>query len=433
MPQLPPSDVRAAVIGSIVIRLALIAAMAATGRMDAALTPDSASYLVAARALATGAGFLDTFGGPEVARTPGYPLLLVPGMWLNAPIAWALLAQVGLSALLVAQVGALARDVGLPPQASRLAAWICAADPWMVVLTTRVMTEVACVVALTIGVRHVVRATVLGDQGARPHAWRAGGWLAVATYIRPLCGFAFLVLLVGLAWQAPRHARTARAVVCAIAFLALVAPWHVRNGWQTGYWGFSTMAPRALYLTLGGTAEAAAKGRPFSEVRLNRLAASAEATPSAMVARGWRDLIGAPGAVARAHVAGMVRVVADPGGIEVIRSVGLYPRAGGLLAVILEQGLWTGLLQLGRTHPGAMIAVAATAIALLVWPLAIAGWPGMPHAVRTPWAALVIVVTLVSGGVHGNGRFRVIVLPVLAVMAGGGALRLANRYTRVHR
>lgn len=431
MPSPPETDLRTAVAVGTAVRLALIAVIWLGGHADATLTLDSPSYLAPAASLARGAGFLDARGAPELMRTPGYPALLAPGMWLGAPVAWALLAQVVLSALLIQQVGRLALDSGLPARGARIAAWLCACDPWLVVMTTQVMSEVACVLALTVGLRHAARA-MRDDAPSTTHAWRAGAWLAVATFVRPISAAAWVVVSLAFALAGPRRQRRWRLVACAVAFVALVAPWHLRNGWLTGYWGFSTMSTRVVYLTLGGTAQAAAERRPFQDVRRERLSSGKSLTPGEMTRQGLATLVSAPRAVLLAHAAGMVRVVGDPGGIEWLRSVGRYPRAGGLLGTIQEQGLLAGLAELARRHPTALAALIATASGLLVWPLALAGWPALPSAVRATWVGVILALVVLSGGVHANGRFRVPFVPLLDVMAAAGLLRIGSRYTSRH-
>ena len=84
------------------------AAWAARGP-SAFLANDSTSYLAPAASLATSGAFLDAGGQPEIFRVPGYPLLLAAGHLGRAPLAFALLAQLALSALLVWRVWALAR------------------------------------------------------------------------------------------------------------------------------------------------------------------------------------------------------------------------------------------------------------------------------------------------------------------------------------
>jgi hypothetical protein len=60
--------------------------------------PDSESYLGPARELWSRGTF--TLGGdPELKRTPGYPLLLVPGLWLGHPTITVVAFQVVLSTL----------------------------------------------------------------------------------------------------------------------------------------------------------------------------------------------------------------------------------------------------------------------------------------------------------------------------------------------
>src|SRR3989440_4661521 len=102
--------------------------------------PDTGSYLAPARDLLAHGTFTRD-GRPELARTPGYPLFLVPGVWLGSVEATTIALQIGLSALTVAGVFVLARLVFNDGPVALLAAGLYAVDPLSAIYTTILVSE----------------------------------------------------------------------------------------------------------------------------------------------------------------------------------------------------------------------------------------------------------------------------------------------------
>src|SRR2546421_2403629 len=102
--------------------------------------PDTGSYLAPARDLLAHGTFTRD-GRPELARTPGYPLLLVPGIWLGSVEATTIALQIVLSALTVAGVFVLARLVFNDGPVALLAAGLYSGDPLSAIYTTILVSE----------------------------------------------------------------------------------------------------------------------------------------------------------------------------------------------------------------------------------------------------------------------------------------------------
>ncbi len=98
-------------IGAALLRWAVVLSAAAShGDLGAFREPDTGTYLAAAENLAHSGRFANAAGEPDILRTPGYPLVLVPGIWADAPEAWTTGLQILLSAftvLLVYRIAAL--------------------------------------------------------------------------------------------------------------------------------------------------------------------------------------------------------------------------------------------------------------------------------------------------------------------------------------
>src|SRR5438477_10677527 len=104
-------------------------------------SPDTITYVAPAQGILS-SGTFSVRGEPEIARTPGYPLFLVPGLLLGQLEAVTITLQIGLSALTVWGVFVLARR--LFPQDRRtasIAAMLYALEPLSVIYSSILLTE----------------------------------------------------------------------------------------------------------------------------------------------------------------------------------------------------------------------------------------------------------------------------------------------------
>ncbi|HKP76181.1 MAG TPA: glycosyltransferase family 39 protein, partial [Longimicrobiaceae bacterium] len=143
--------------------------------------PDTATYVAPARELASH-GTFTVNGVPELLRTPGYPLLMVPGVLLGNVTAVTIALQVALSVATCAGVYLLARELVDDRRAALLAAGIAAVEPLGVQYAALLLSECAftalLVFALLLLVRYLKR--------ERPGELLGGiVLLCAAAYVRP--------------------------------------------------------------------------------------------------------------------------------------------------------------------------------------------------------------------------------------------------------
>jgi 4-amino-4-deoxy-L-arabinose transferase-like glycosyltransferase len=209
---------------------------------------DSASYWSLGRALATGEPYRYGVADSQVARAPGYPLLLAPIFLFgggNPPIFWARVLGAVLGTLSVAGVWWLARRL-FGPAAGWLGALAAAFYPESVATSVFVLAEAPfCPLMLA-----NLALWIAAWQADSP---RRAGWLAVAsgavaggaTLVRPswLLFLPFAVgigvLFRGVAWaeesDAPGRRAPARrrhlllGAAMAAGILLVMAPWWIRN------------------------------------------------------------------------------------------------------------------------------------------------------------------------------------------------------------
>jgi hypothetical protein len=225
----------------LIVAVALLARLAVIvpdfGRLD-----DPDNYLVLARALAEGRGFALN-GRPTAYRPPLYPLFLAPLVaTFGSRIAWGI---AGLHLLLgagtVLLTATAARRWGLSTGRTLLAAAIVAGDPVLVAQGHLVMTETlaACLMAGALA--------ALAEGNPRGAA-RGGVWLGLGTLCRPsaLPVAVLIIAAAGIAGPGAWPVRGRRALAVALAFLATLAPWALRNArlfgepvWTTTHGGYT--------------------------------------------------------------------------------------------------------------------------------------------------------------------------------------------------
>ncbi|MCL4818887.1 MAG: glycosyltransferase family 39 protein [Vicinamibacteria bacterium] len=416
LPALPQLAAAAALL-----RLAIPAACFAWGDGAVALlTPDSPLYLELAASLAAGRGYVAA-GEPHVFRPPGYPLLLVPGIWLGAPILFAVVAQAVLGALTCVFVHRAASELTGDERGGRVAALWVAVDPVLVAWSARLMAETG----LALGMAAAAFGLVRLHGGARwpGRAWLAAG-LAVAAAFKPIAAFVPAALFLLLLVSPPRWARDRRgreAILTAALPLFLLLPWAARNAVVAEYWGFSSQFDRILTLSAPAAVEARQQARPFSSVRAEKRRAiqtpGFERAYDALRRDGVAVIAAGFGDYARVHLAGMTRVLISPGAQPLHEP---FRSTTELSRVVLDEGLVRAARHMSRERPEVWVTqwLLLPALLVLLATAAAGAWrgAGSPSA-RLGLAGLALGLLVLSGGPWSQSRFRAPLVPLLAVLS----------------
>jgi len=397
--------------------------------------PDTASYLAPARELASQGSFTVN-GVPELVRTPGYPLLMVPGVLLGDVTLVTIALQVALSVATCAGVYLLALELVEDRRAALFAAGIAAAEPLGVQYAALLLSECAFTALLVFALLLLVRYA----RRERP-AHLLGGvvLLCAAAYVRPagyplvfLAPAFFAVRAVPRCWWAGvRHATAAGGLA-----LGLLLPWTARNT-ALGYPGFSGVVPLSVYYYNAAAVLARRDGVSPDEERrrlgwLNdgvylRLHPEQREWTHAqrlvwLGSEGARIVRGDPAGVARSHLRGVASAALGSGAGE-FRSVMGVPAPSGTIA----QRLRAGHARAVDVVPDLVgeLFLAAVYVLSAYWLLR------RRRGLSAGWLLVLGVAAyllLIAGGV-GGARFRMPVMPVVCITAGAGmalALRAAS-------
>jgi 4-amino-4-deoxy-L-arabinose transferase-like glycosyltransferase len=425
------------IIAALVARVGWAAWIAHTDPL-AVRSPDTPGYVWPARALIDAGRFslspMDPT--PMFVRTPGYPAFLATVLWITDS-EWAISPiQAALSALAVAAVVLVGwRLIG--PTAGLVAGALLVLDPLQFMASGTVLTEgIASVVIAAIA---VVGLVVFG--GRRPRdvplgaVFGLGALVALATMVRPTMWFYPAVLLALLAIRfrgVPRRELVTRLLAFLLPIVVVVGGWQVRNHSAVDSWQLSGATGLLLYCSNAAQIEARTT-RTSMEATRQRLGCPTEGEDPDGVCtwtqgatcqvpdpdasgqgfdkwnrRGLEIMADHPVQTARIMVEGLVRQVAGPG-TDTVRQ---YFDAQASIPLALALFSWNTVLW-------AFAGVGAVV--------------GLRSRHRAYWAFVIATigyVIIVSLGDAAGARYRVPIIPLLALLAALGMQYSVRRLLR---
>jgi len=402
-------------------------------------TPDTASYIEPARELVSHHRFFSS-GAPEIVRTPGYPLLLTPGLLIGRLELTTITLQVLLSCFTVFMVYRTAYLLFEREKIALIAAALYAIEPLSILFASLLAAETLFTAVAMVGVYFFVkylRRQSLGDLLVSAAA------LAASVYVRPIGYFLPLIIAPGLAaWALVTHRQDklrvlAHACAFVIVSVGLTGLWQIRNKVEIGYSGFSAIASDNMYFILAASVLAAHQHVPYYVMR-DRLGYqdqrtylqehpeqktwSAARRVDYMNQAAEHILLDSPLTYVRIYFDGLLRATFDPVSTEFLRFFDLYPKQAELLTVEVDKGIITTVKAL-LVSP------------LLFWSIAVllplqlmylsCGCITLCSAEILDAAILAVVFIVgyymaIAGGPGDWGRFRHPAMPIICMLAGNG-------------
>src|SRR5579863_4985282 len=214
--------------------------------------PDTDTYLTPAKELIVYHRFFSA-GIPEIVRTPGYPLLLTLGLLLQHLEVITILAQIMTSCFTVYMVYLIAQSLFRREQVAIIAAVLYAIEPLSIFYTSQLLSETLFAALGTVWLYFSLRYL----DSYRP--WNlvvSGVALAASVYVRPIAYFLPILIAGGLGvlalvdGQKNMSRLLKHAAVFLVVSTSLIVPWQLRNGSETGYFGFSGASCINMYFDL---------------------------------------------------------------------------------------------------------------------------------------------------------------------------------------
>lgn len=400
-------------------------------------SPDTPSYIAPAVSLLHSA--FSSNGAPEIVRTPGYPLLLVPAVAVHNLAFVGIFENCLLSAISAWLVWKIISELAPGSKAALYGVLLYCMEPVGFLYSEKLLSELMFATQLLLFVWLTVRFL---QSPTFLNLLSSAVVLGLATYTRPVSLFLAL-WLVPFFLLFPRHlwwiGRSARATVFVLAFAAVLAPWIMRNVAVAGYHGFSGVTDVNLYFYSEAAVKSRLERKSYAEAQRELGFENQEAYfrlhPEQ---RDWAQgrILQFQGAEARRvisehpllytiiHLRGCVIVLLDPGATEAMKPLHLYPEGGGAIHRVTDQGLVKAAIWLVRLYP--MVGIALVLLGgqlLLYYLLALGGLRHLRLDVRVFFILLFAYLILVSGSSSAVARFRMPIMPLLCI---AGAVAVAE-------
>jgi 4-amino-4-deoxy-L-arabinose transferase-like glycosyltransferase len=405
---------------------------------------DTPQYIGPAQSLMHGSfsssGYFAPASAPELYRTPGYPLLLVPALALHHLVLIGILENLVLAAISAWLVWRIAELLFPGSSAQEWAVLLYCFEPLGLLYANTLMSDTAFTAALLLFVWLFLRAL---QKPARGPIALAALILGGATYVRPVTlyfGICLSLLLLLSPQTFSWKQRIVRAVLFPCVFLLTLVPWVARNLELADYRGFSTAQEWNLYFTtnsalratLGRQSVAAAVeyASTMTPEQYLQLHPEQRGWSEGQKARFWaaearRTILSHPLVFFRVYAKNCAAIVASPAVTEVLREVGLFPTDRTELPAQMDRGFLAAASWLLRRYPVAAVLLPLMLLQLLLYYIfALAGLRRLPLQARILFAGTYVYFVLVSGFLTAGARFRMPVMPLICISA---AIAISNR------
>ncbi len=432
-----PSPLRAPLLTALAARLILLLFTLMRTGISIITGGDTFSYLLPGLNLLHKDCFFN-LRGPELDRTPGYPLFLAIA---TAPgFLFAMFFQIAIS---IASIWLTARIAGRifaahprKNQIAVLAAWLMAFDPLSCAYSIKLYPETIFVFLLLLAIDRLLQFI----ESKHPAVLaQAAMILAAAIYCKPIAYYLPIFLAAWLLFQfrkTPRLRSEAPLLLLLLA-AALLAPWQLRNWRIADFNGFSTVQQKNLYFFEAAGVLAQAEDRPFEQVqkslgyggRAGYFVAHPEQSdwPQSAIAayqgrEAMRILATHPFVSASLQLKGSAIIALTPGTADLFDLLGAAPRnaASHLANLNLLATAW----RFARGNPSHFV-VMLLAFTYLLWLLVNAARalcnPQIPHHAKALFIIFALYLLLLSGGAQAVARYRLPLMPLLCILAAGNS------------
>jgi 4-amino-4-deoxy-L-arabinose transferase-like glycosyltransferase len=386
---------------------------------------DTPSYLIPADNLLHEQRFVNALQQPELRRTPGYPLLLALFRVSPLRVEYLIFVQHALCVFLIVAVAAICIRITGSSLAALFAASVLALDLATVRIANLLLTEVSCTVLIALAAWTMYRAMTktTGRMFACAAAGLLGGFSAM---VRPVGLLYFVPLSICLILTLKRRA-LGPAMVLIASFLFLPLLWAARNFAEGNYFGLSTIgAEDLLYYRAAGALAVQQPGgylanvvkvrsslidQTCSDLEQTYQRACSQVTESQQAAyftrKGMTIIRSNPVSYLRSTVLSLAYIVFGGGAEALSRVSNLSPRVAECIVLLC-------------TVPEACLALVGC------W-----YWYRRDRRLFYLLTLTIAYFLIISAGAEAYSRFRVPVMPMYALLIGGGAALIEQSMRRV--
>lgn len=385
---------------------------------------------------------------PELVRTPGYPLLLIPGVVLGQVSGITIAIQTMVSAGTAYFIFRIAMMLFQQAPIALAAALLFAIDPMSIFFNRYLLTETWGTFLITVFLYFLLRYL---RQRSFKYLLAAAALVAAAAFVRPAAYFLPAAATLGLlVFGFFRQEEKKKIAVHALAFFVLsmspLAGWQARNWALTGYSGFSAIAEINLYYYNAGAVLALKTGVPYDELQVRmglwdlqdyfrnfpEQTHWSDAERFSFMRRAALGILAHhPYLLAKTTLQGILRFLFDPGGTKYVKLFQGESDQIQFYAYVVNHGYLKTIILMFKERPLMFWANLIPAVLLLGhYLLAAIGLVRNPPA-KTAVLALTGVALyflMVSAGPADGPRFRVAIWPIICLFAGPGWVWLYRQW-----
>lgn len=405
----------------LLVRVVFAVCALVLGGAEGFTSPDSTLYIQLAQSLRHFS--FATAVGPELLRTPGYPLLLVPAVVSGHVIFVGIALNILLAVAAAWLIWLMTKELSGSDRAARIAVLLYAFEPIGLVWSENLLSETLFVVQLLIALWLLTRYLKTPKFSSLIFSALSFG---LSAYTRPVGIYLGAILGIFFCF-APKCTEPRRRLAAAglffLLFLAAVVPWIARNYVSADYRGFSAAGDHNLYCNCAAQMLAREQRVSLASEKNSmacndwqlyyQLHPEQRTWPLGDIymyrrSGAWKILMHEPhyGLI---HLKGIAVVLFDPAGIDFLSRFGLFPRGSAFRN--FSEAIKAKPLLL----PVMMVLGAGTMI--YYW-LALRGFRSIPRYVVLLFITVAGYLVIVSGFPGATGRYRAPIMPLACVAAG---------------
>jgi len=419
---------------------------------------DTDSYIRPAVELATTGKFNGYYDGlPELFRTPGYPLVLVPSVWLGNIEA----VTIPLQALLSCLTGYYIYCTGLLLFKQERIALFClgiyALEPLSILFVSKILTETLFSTVFSIFFYYFLKYV---ETKKFRDLFIAAITLVASAYVRPISYYLPVLISLGMVfWVVWQESDKKRLLLHTVGFflvsISLLGVWNLRNQMVIGYSGFSGVNGVNLYYWTAPAIEANKTGKNFDAIQnemevqdpkimcFNQSLYGPKMSPDQITcnkSQVFKDMEKEGAQVIRdnfprytlMHIDGILRTLLGPAVSDYQSLFGKPIDFPSRTGTTFQDGIFLHLQNMVTKAPELLsmyLLLGILSVSFIV--LTIVGLAG-----RLPIGGLQLFTVLsvgayfvvVGGGSVGQGRYRHPLMPIICVVAGYGLSLIVDKF-----
>jgi hypothetical protein len=414
-------------------------------------SPDTGGYVKLAMELMS-TGYFTNDGYPEIVRTPGYPIFLIPGLFLGNVEIITILLQVVLGCLSTYLIFKIAHILFNNTRTSWFCGFLYAIEPISILYTNKILTETIFTSTILLFLYFILHYFV---NKSLFYLISASVALSVATYVRPISYLLPLIVTVFLFIFICLNRRNVQLLlihsfIFLLSSMIITGLWQLRNKIETGYSGFSGISDVSFFFYQAASVLAKQQNIPYYTMQ-DRLGYSSRdiyllnhyeqrTWPYSQQLRYMRNegikiLFNNPLIYLKIHIKGMLLILFDPGATDYLKLFNLYPESGGLLGFIIDEGIVKSITTLAQEKPLVFWSNVFLGLNLMVY----LGLSIIALAAKNFVSNFQIVFLLniglyyfiISGGPQGLNRFRHPLMPLICILSGYSLALIVERFTAI--